>query len=240
MSNLFRVVPGPPKLALPGLLPVYELYVRSGAELLKQPDALSAELWLSAQLGELVAAAPDEEAAAKALSDLIKVLRQAGTSGAHAFLRVLAAIGPEEHRPAAGKAANDVTGPLLTEKPGWLDDLGKAKAVDACTIQDGTLDRDQLLVEFRYPDGSGHHALSITLSAGLPVQLVAVGDMMGMRSEIKRVLEEGEVVVSQLPLELAKSTLDAAFELLKEVPKPELTKPFHANLAFARHRLSLL
>ncbi|GAA3224022.1 hypothetical protein [Actinocorallia longicatena] len=239
-ENLFRVVPGPPKLALPGLLPVYELYVRSGAELLGLPDALSAELWLSAQLGELHAAAPDDASYAKALGDLIKVQRRAGTPGAHAFLAVVAAIGPEDLRATAAKSAVDLRNPLLTEIPAWIDEVGTARPVDACTIQDGTLDRTQLLVEFRYPDGSGHHALSVSLSGGLPVQLVAVGDMMGMRTELRRTLEEGEVVVATLPLPLAGDTLRPAFELLAEVPRPELTAPFHANLTFARHRLSLL
>ncbi|GAB3662759.1 hypothetical protein GCM10027589_25890 [Actinocorallia lasiicapitis] len=239
-DNLFRVVPGPPKLALPGLLPVYELYVRSGAELLRQPDPLSAELWLSAQLGELHSAAPDDESYLKALGDLIKVQRRAGTPGAHAFLSVLAAIGPAELRATAGKSAADLRNPLLTERPDWLDLVGTAKAVDAASIQDGTLDRTQLLVEFRYPDGSGHHGLSVSLSAGLPVQLVAVGDMLGMRTELRRTLEEGEVVVATLPLELAHDLLTKAFAELAEVPRPELTAPFHANLTFARDRLARL
>ncbi|GAB2834471.1 hypothetical protein GCM10022221_36660 [Actinocorallia aurea] len=239
-NNLFRVVPGPPKLALPGLLPVYDLYVRAGAELLGRDGALAAELWLSAQLGELSQAAPDAEALGKAYSDLIKVLRRAGTPGAHAFLAVMAAVGPEEHRPSAAKAAADLSGPLLPAPPAWTADLGLAKAVDACSIEDGTLDRTQYLVEYRYPDGSGHHALSISLSAGLPVQLVAVTDMMGMRAEIRRVLEEGEVVVSTLPLPTASKILRPAFAELESVPRAELTAPFHANLLFAAHRLALL
>ncbi|WP_106397881.1 hypothetical protein [Actinocorallia populi] len=239
-GDLFRVVPGPPRLALPGLVPLYDLYVRAGAELLTQPDALSAELWLSAQLGELGAAAPDRTALDKAHSDLIKVLRRAGTPGAHAFLAATAAVGPEDHRAAAAKAAADLRGPLLPEPPAWLERLGTAVAVDACTIQDGTLDRTQYLVEYRYPDGGGHHGLSVTLSGGLPVQIVAVGDMLGMRSELRRVLEEGEVVVAALPLPLASTTLHQAFTELAEVPSAELTGPFHALLLLARHRLSLL
>ncbi|MDX6743571.1 hypothetical protein [Actinocorallia sp. A-T 12471] len=239
-NNLFRVVPGPPKLALPGLLPVYDLYVRSGAELLKLTSALEAELWLSAQLGELSQAAPDPDALGKAYSDLVKVLRRAGTPGAHAFLATMAAVGPDDHRPAAAKAAADLSGPLLPAPPAWTADLGKAAAVDACSIEDGTLDRTQYLVEYRYPDGGGHHAMSVSLSAGLPVQLVAVTDMMGMRAEIRRVLEEGEVVVSTLPLPVASRILRPAFVELDAVPRRELTGPFHANLLFAAHRMSLL
>ncbi|MCD0451490.1 hypothetical protein LO762_20150 [Actinocorallia sp. API 0066] len=239
-NNLFRVVPGPPKLALPGLLPVYELYVRAGAELLEQPGPLEAELWLSAQLGELSQAAPDREALGKAQSDLIKVLRRAGTPGARAFLAVFAAVGPHEHRAAAAKAVGELRGPLLPPLPSWADDAGKAIAVDACSIQDGTLDRLQYVVEYRYPDGSGHHGLSVSLSAGLPVQIVVIGDMMGMRSELRKVLEEGEVVVSALPLPIAAGILRPAFGELATVPHAELTGPFHANLLFAEHRLSLL
>jgi hypothetical protein len=235
-ANLFRVVPGPPKLALPGLLPVYELYVRAGAELQRQSSALSAELWVSAQLGELYAAAPDDEGFAKAVADLVKVLRRAGTPGAHAFLLGIAESGPPDVRPSAAKAA----GELLHEGPAWAGLLGEVIAIDACTIQDGTLDRDQLLVEYRYRDGSGHHALSVTLSGGLPVQVIVVGDMMGMRSEIKRVLEEGECVVASLPLELAGNRLRDAFESVRKVPKAEMGTPFHAVLALAHARLALL
>jgi hypothetical protein len=67
-----------------------------------------------------------------------------------------------------------------------------------------------------------------------------VGDMMGMRSEIKRVLEEGECVVASLPLELAGNRLRDAFESVRKVPKAEMGTPFHAVLALAHARLALL
>ncbi|MGW2312962.1 hypothetical protein ACWCOU_33400, partial [Actinomadura luteofluorescens] len=87
-----------PELMLPGLGKVYAAYVREAGALPAQPGPLQAEMWTSAQLGALEAAAPHTAARRAALGDLIGCLHAAATPGSRAFLRALAAIGPAEGR----------------------------------------------------------------------------------------------------------------------------------------------
>ncbi|MEU6751417.1 hypothetical protein ABZ914_34825, partial [Spirillospora sp. NPDC046719] len=56
-----RTRPSPgPRLMLPGLREVYAAFVREADALPALPGALQAEVWTSAQLGTLEAAAPHE------------------------------------------------------------------------------------------------------------------------------------------------------------------------------------
>ncbi|RFU38157.1 hypothetical protein DZF91_29175, partial [Actinomadura logoneensis] len=68
-----------PRLLLPGLREVYRVFVRAADELPALPGALPAEVWVSAQLGTLEAAAPHAEGRRAALGDLVTCLRAAGT-----------------------------------------------------------------------------------------------------------------------------------------------------------------
>ncbi|WP_227022994.1 hypothetical protein [Actinomadura rubrobrunea] len=223
---------GGPALMLPGLREVYDAYVRAADELPALGAALRAEVWTSAQLGTLEAAAPDAAARRAALADLITALRSAGTPAARLFLRALAAIGPAEARPAAARAAG---GP--DEGPPWARRLGQVAPGQVWLVQEGPLDGDRIICEFRYvPDGSDLHALAVRLGHDdVPSEVVIVGDVPALMNAARRAMQAELCVVQPCDPAAAGPRLRAA--LNTDAPLPEDCYP---ALALARHRADLL
>ncbi|MFD0905204.1 hypothetical protein [Actinomadura sediminis] len=222
-------------LLLPALREVYDAYVREADALPALPAALQAEVWTSAQLGGLLAAAPHEQARRAALGDLIGCLRAAGTPGTRAFLRALAAIGPEVGRGAAAKAAD-----ALRDVPAapWEDALGRVVPGQAWLIQEGPLDGDRLVCEFRYTDmgTAGMHALAVRLTYGdAPTEVVTVGDVPALMTAARQAMQAELCVVQPYDTAAVGARLRTALNGAEPVPAD--CRP---ALALARHRASLL
>jgi hypothetical protein len=219
------------ELRLPGLRELYEAYARAAGELPALGDPLRAEIWASAQLGTLERAAPSAWAYRLAVADLTVVLRRAGTPGAHAFLLVLAAIAPPELGRLAAKSAAALDG--LTAPP-WAPQLGQVSAGPAWLIQEGPLDGDRLVGEFRYPDGPHHHAIAVHLATDETVTgLVVVGDVPGMMADVRKAVQ-AELCTIQ-PVAPA-----AVAARLKDALNAELPEDCYPALALARHRIAVM
>ncbi|GAA3959886.1 hypothetical protein GCM10023085_47970 [Actinomadura viridis] len=222
-----------PRLTLPGLREVYEAYARAAEELPALPGALQAEVWTSAQLGALESAAPHAEGRRAALGDLITTLRAAGTPGAHTFLRVLAAIGPAGARRAAHRAAGELDG--LPEPP-WAGALGAVTPGQVWLIQEGPLDGDRLVCEFRYEGGAELHAVAVRLSYGdAPREVVVVGDVRALMAAARQAMQAELCVVQPYDPAAVGARLRAALDGAETFPED-----CYPALALARHRVALL
>ncbi|GAA1798149.1 hypothetical protein GCM10009735_32990 [Actinomadura chokoriensis] len=220
---------------LPGLREVYEAYVREADALPALPGPLQAEVWTSAQLGALEAAAPHEQGRLAALGDLIGCLRAAATPGARAFLRAIAAIGPVKGRAAAGRAAGALGG--VPAAP-WEGSLGRVVPGQAWLIQEGPLDGDRLVCEFRYEGAgtAGMHALAVRLSYGdAPSEVVIVGDVPALMAAARQAMQAELCVVQPYDAAAVGARLRTALNGAE--PLPEACYP---ALPLARHRASVL
>ncbi|MFI0372339.1 hypothetical protein ACH35V_31125 [Actinomadura sp. 1N219] len=224
-----------PELMLPGLREVYAAFVREADALPALPGPLEAEAWASARLGALEAAAPHAQGARAALGDLITCLHAAATPGARAFLRALAAIGPVAGRRAAGRAADG-----LGDVPAapWEGSLGRVVPGQVWLIQEGPLDGDRLVCEFRYEDAGtrGLHAAAVRLGHGdAPSEVVIVGDVPALMAAARQAMQAELCVVQPHDPAAVGPRLRAA--LNNAEPLPEACYP---AMALARHRVSLL
>lgn len=220
---------------LPGLREVYEAYVREADALPALPGPLQAEVWASAQLGALEAAAPHEQGRLAALGDLIGCLRAAATPGARAFLRAIAAIGPVKGRAAAGRAA-DALGDVAAAP--WEGSLGRVVPGQAWLIQEGPLDGDRLVCEFRYEGAgtAGMHALAVRLSYGdAPSDVVIVGDVPALMAAARQAMQAELCVVQPYDAAAVGARLRTALNGAE--PLPDACYP---ALPLARHRASVL
>ncbi|WP_116026310.1 hypothetical protein [Thermomonospora umbrina] len=219
-----------PDLALPALREVYRAYVRAADGLPGLPDALQAELWASTQLGALESAAPHTAGHRLAMGDLIAVLHRAGTPGARAFLLAIAAIGPEWARRAAAKAAATLD---AAPGPPWAPDLGRVTPGPAWLIQEGPLDGDRLVLEFRYgPESSApHHALAVRLMQDGPSEIVLVGDVAGLMADARKAVQAELCSVQQVAPAAAATRIRTALETA-----PRLPEDAYPAAPLARHR----
>ncbi|TYK42728.1 hypothetical protein [Actinomadura decatromicini] len=240
-----------PALMLPGLREVYAAYVREADALPALPGPVEAEAWTSARLGALEAAAPDARTRRAALADLITSLRAAATPGARGFLRALAAIGPAEARRGAGRAADDLD--AVPAAP-WEGSLGRVVPGQAWLIQEGPLDGDRLVCEFRYADEGtrGLHALAVRLSHGdVPSEAVLVGDVPALMAAARQAMQAELCVVQPYDAAIVGRRLRAA--LAPSVPggrggssplggggAEPLPQECYPVMALARHRAELL
>ncbi|TQM68598.1 hypothetical protein FHX41_2248 [Actinomadura hallensis] len=224
---------------LPGLREVYDAYVREADALPSLPGPLQAEVWASAQLGNLESAAPNARARRAALADLIVCLRAAATPGARAFLRALAAIGPAEGRRAAGRAAAALGD--VPEAP-WAESLGRVVPGQVWLIQEGPLDGDRLVCEFRYEDAgtAGLHALAVRLSHGdVPSEVVIVGDVPALMGAARQAMQAELCVVQPYDPAAVGRRLRAALDA-SALEGSGLPAECYPALALARHRAALL
>lgn len=220
---------------LPGLREVYAAYVREAGALPALPGPLQAEVWASAQLGALEAAAPHAQGRRAALGDLIGCLRAAATPGARAFLRAIAAIGPVEGRKAAGRAA-DAVGDVPAAP--WEESLGRVVPGQAWLVQEGPLDGDRLVCEFRYAGAgtAGMHAVAVRLAYGdAPSEVVIVGDVPALMGAARQAMQAELCVVQPYDAGAVGARLRTALNGAE--PLPEACYP---ALPLARHRAALL
>ncbi|QXJ26340.1 hypothetical protein AGRA3207_001083 [Actinomadura graeca] len=220
---------------LPGLREVYDAYVREAAALPALPDALRAEVWTSERLGTLEAAAPHARARRAALGDLVVRLRAAATPGARAFLRALAAIGPPETRRAAGRAADALGG--VPPAP-WEASLGRVAPGGVWLIQEGPLDGDRLVCEFRHEGQgpAGTHALAVRLThGGVLSEVVVVGDVPALMAAARQAVAAELCTVQPYGAAVAGARLRAALDGPEAPPGA-----CYPALALARHRAALL
>jgi len=228
-----------PELELPGLKPVYRTYVESAADLLRQPDALHAEIWVSTQLGELRTAAPHALGHGAALRDLLRVLHRARSPGARTFLRVFSVIGPVALRAEASRRL----GAPGQDEPAWVARLGHVTPEGAWLVRGfGPQDGVALLVGFGYTgDDDGHgllFALVDTVRGPIPVEIMVTSALSRMLGSLR---DDDTTDLEPVALAQAATQLRAAFATASEVVLPVGEEShLHANLAFAIHRIQQL
>lgn len=224
-------------LVLPGLAKVYEVYLQTAEELVALPAALDAELWTCAQLGGLNTAAPHWDGYRYALADLIAVMEGAESRAALAFLRVVAAVGPTAVRSDADQGAIRLSQKGVADA-GWAAALGKVTPGDAWMAAAGS--EYAVLVEFRYPDGVGHHALLMTVAstlAGLvPLSIDVIGDVTAMLTATR---EDG-FALDPVDSTKAGRRLRTALMNIESAPLQALSPEFLTNLPLAVQRVEVL
>lgn len=227
---------------------MYEAYVREAGRLQELPNALQAELWTSAQLGTLESAAPHPEGHLLALADVVTSLhhagRTAGSAGARTFLLALAVLGPRRIRRPAREAATALDG--LAE-PAWTGRLGQVTPGLCWLIQEGPLDGDRLVCEFRYragaqdapadAGGAEPHAVAVRLGPGDDLrELAVVGDVPGLMAEARKAVQAELCTVQPIAPKPVGERLRTVLDERAGGP-PE---PCYPALALARHRVALL
>jgi hypothetical protein len=127
-------------------------------------DPLAAELTGYEFLGSLRANALDRDDVPEMLSDLMKQAEVDGRPEALAMLRLLAAIGPDEIRPAAAEAGTRLVAGGLTDPP-WAIGLG-APTVGRCFgYADSFGAQQSVAITFGY--GRNRHALVVLIDHDL-------------------------------------------------------------------------
>ncbi|RFU39117.1 hypothetical protein DZF91_24090, partial [Actinomadura logoneensis] len=165
--------------------------------------------------------------------------RAAGTPGARAFLRGLAAIGPAEVRRVAAKAADAVR----ADEPSWAPDLGAVTPGQVWLIQEGPLDGDRLVCEFRYPEGRDLHAVAVRLSYGdVPSEIVPVGDVPALMTAARQAMQAELCTVQPYSPAAVGERLRTVLDGQGTAGGGARTLPdeCYPALALARHRISLL
>jgi hypothetical protein len=204
------------RLRLPGLAEVYRAFCDAGADFAALPDALDAELWISAHVGVLQETSPDRGALLLALLDLVEELERTGRPEACAMLHGLAAIGPSAlHEPAAAAAARMSATAAGQDRPwpqpGWLDLLGQAIPGDCWHTMDRYGELEQILCTFAYREGAPHGILIERDHSwhGAAIEITIVDDTEGCRTHLaKAARKEGS--------ELLPLTHAAAHRALKD------------------------
>jgi hypothetical protein len=152
-----------------GLLPAPEESVAGlleGWRPLLEPgcDALNAELCGTEFLGMIRGAAPADVGLPDLLTEMIGQVREYGGAEALAMLRVLAAVGPAEVRPAAARAADALVAEGLTDRP-WAKDLGAPRVGRCFGYSDAFGAQESIAVTFAY--GRKSHAVVVLIDHDL-------------------------------------------------------------------------
>lgn len=152
-----------------GLLPAPEESVAGlleGWRPLLEPgcDALNAELCGTEFLGMIRGAAPADVGLPDLLTEMIDQVREYGGPEALAMLRVLAAVGPAEVRPAAARAAGALVATGLTDRP-WAKDLGAPRVGRCFGYADAFGAQESIAVTFTY--GRKSHAVVVLIDHDL-------------------------------------------------------------------------
>ena len=152
-----------------GLLPAPEDSVAGlleGWQPLLEPgcDALNAELCGTEFLGMIRGAAPADVGLPDLLTEMIDQVREYGGAEALAMLRVLAAVGPAEVRPAAAQAADALIATGLTDQP-WAQGLGTPRVGRCFGYADAFGAQESMAVTFTY--GRKSHAVVVLIDHDL-------------------------------------------------------------------------
>ncbi len=152
-----------------GLLPAPEDSVAGlleGWQPLLEPgcDALNAELCGTEFLGMIRGAAPADVGLPDLLTEMIDHVGEYGGAEALAMLRVLAAVGPAEVRPAAGRAADALIATGLTDQP-WAQGLGTPRVGRCFGYADAFGAQESMAATFSY--GRKSHAVVVLIDHDL-------------------------------------------------------------------------
>jgi Plasmid pRiA4b ORF-3-like protein len=156
-------------LAEAGLVPAPEDSVAGlleGWQPLLEPgcDALDAELCGTEFVGMIRGAAPADVGLPDLLTEMIGQVREYGGPEALAMLRVLAAVGPAEVRPAAAAAADALVAAGLTDRP-WAHGLGAPRVGRCFGYADAFGAQESIAVTFTY--GRKPHAVVVLIDHDL-------------------------------------------------------------------------
>ncbi|WP_262402732.1 hypothetical protein [Actinomadura sp. CNU-125] len=138
-------------------------------------------------------------------------------------------------RKAAAKAADAL--PAAPAAP-WEDALGRVVAGQAWLIQEGPLDGDRLVCEFRYAGAgtAGMHALAVRLAYGdAPSEVVVVGDVPALMTAARQAMQAELCVVQPYDTGTVGARLRTALNGAEPLPAD-----CYPALALARHRASVL
>jgi hypothetical protein len=230
---------------------VYRAFCDAGPVFAALPDALEAELWISAHLGLLQESRPDRTGLLSALLDLVDELERTGRPEACAMLHGLAAIGPAAlHEPAAS-AADRMSAAAARQgrswpQPRWLDLLGQASAGDCWHSVDRYGELEQILCTFVHRDGERLHGILIERDHswhGAAIDITAIGDTEGCRAHLAKAARKDGSELLPLTHTAAHHALEDAFAAfldhgLASPARPDIRPDaeFFEPLAFALAR----
>src|SRR5580658_6793594 len=127
-------------------------------------DPVDAELWGSDLIGALASSTAGQASLMNALTgSLVPAAEAASTPEALALLRVLAAVGAQPLRAAAGEAATRVHGRDVADPP-WATAVGHPQVRDCWHFADVGGRQESLTMTFAY--GDRQHALSVLIDHG--------------------------------------------------------------------------
>jgi hypothetical protein len=127
-------------------------------------DPLSAEIAGLEFLAAIRATSGDPEQIPAVLTTMVPQVEAHGGAAALAMLRVLAAMGPAEVRPAAMQAADRLVAAGLKDRP-WAKELGAPQVGICFGYTDDVGAQEAIAVAFRY--GKREHALVALIDHGL-------------------------------------------------------------------------
>jgi Plasmid pRiA4b ORF-3-like protein len=127
-------------------------------------DPLTAELTGLEFLAALREAETDPDRTGEMLSALVGEAADYGGAAALAFLRTVAAVGPESVRPAATSSAGRLVAGGLKDRP-WVKDLGAPKIGSCFGYADGLGAQESLAITFTY--GRHQHAIAVLIDHDL-------------------------------------------------------------------------
>lgn len=223
-----------PEDALDGILAQFAPLLDDGT------DPLTAELAGADFLGMMRAQAPDETSLSEMLPDLLEQAENTGSAEAIAFLRTLAAVGPEQTRRHATEAADRLAAAGHAD-PAWVSKVGTPKIGPCFGYGDVFGAQESIAVCFRY--GRKEHAVVVLIDHDLGggVKDCFVTDQRGyLRDQYARITEQQGIELEDYTAEHAALILGRALGKPPCPEQPDQIEDVNAYLALLRNRVALL
>lgn len=227
------VLPDPTD-ALAGLIGSWEPLLARGV------DPLKAELCGYEFLAVLRAGQPEPDEFAAMLGDLVGHAEGYGGDAALAMLRVLAVVGPDDVRPAAGQAADRLAGAGLKDRP-WVTGLGVPQVIACFGYGDDDGAQESIAVTFRY--GRRDHALAVLIDhelGGGVKDCWPAAEPQVIRAEYRRVARQVGLRYREYTPAEARAILQSALDRPTCAEQPDQIDDVGMYLELLRRRLPLL
>jgi Plasmid pRiA4b ORF-3-like protein len=203
-------------------------------------DQLEAEICGSEFIGELSRAAPPNLDVADVLRDLIESFAVQPSPEALAMMRVLAAVGPAEHRTTAANAAAQMVLDGLADRP-WAAGLGCPVPGRCFGYTDIYGEQRSMVITFRY--GRKTHAVVVLIDyvLGGGIKDCYVADYTdSLRDQYRKVGRAPDVMFSDLDAAEARAILAEALSCAPCPAEPDQVEDVAAYLTLLLSRVALL
>lgn len=217
--------------------------LRAARELLAIRSPLDAELIVSEMLGTWWGRRlPDADVEVIIGEGLIAYADRIGTPAALALLTGVAAVGTDGQRAKAEAAAERLVESGVA-RPGWAEQVGRARRGSAHVTQDVYGDRDEIVCEFSY-DGEEPHALVavVDYNLGGMVRDAWVTSRVDTLLDRCRQAAEDDPLLTFTPLAATKlqPLLTDALRITDAAAMPAVSDNFAGYHAFLRQRVRSL